>query len=55
VEAGISQGWHQWVGPQGKIIALDHFGASAPAETLFQKFGFTPEAVTGAAKSLLAK
>jgi transketolase len=55
VEAGVSQGWHQWVGPQGKIIALDRFGASAPAEILFQKFGFTAEAVIDAAKSLLKR
>jgi transketolase len=53
VEAGVSQGWHHWVGPKGKIISLDRFGASAPAETLFQKFGFTSEAVIDAARSLL--
>ena len=41
VEAGISQGWHRWVGLKGRIQALDRYGASAPAGTLFEKLGFT--------------
>jgi transketolase len=45
VEAGVSQGWHRWVGPAGAVVALDRFGASAPAPRLFQEFGLTPERV----------
>ncbi|TEB07839.1 Transketolase [Pelotomaculum schinkii] len=43
VEAGISQGWHRYTGASGEIISIDRFGASAPADTLFEKFGFTVE------------
>ena len=45
VEAGSPQGWHRYVGEAGQIVALDHFGASAPAQTLFEKFGLTAERV----------
>ncbi len=41
VEAGVSMGWERWVGDEGVIIGLDHFGASAPYKTLYQNFGFT--------------
>jgi transketolase len=41
VEAGSSQGWHRYTGDRGEVISLDHFGASAPAGILFEKFGFT--------------
>ena len=45
VEIGVSLGWERWVGDEGAIIALDHFGASAPAGTIFEKFGFTADRV----------
>jgi transketolase len=45
IEAGSAQGWHRFVGDAGRIVALDHFGASAPAQTLFEKFGLTAEHV----------
>jgi hypothetical protein len=45
VEIGVSLGWERWVGDEGAIIGLDHFGASAPAGTIFEKFGFTAERV----------
>jgi transketolase len=45
IEAGSAQGWHRFVGDAGRIVALDHFGASAPAQTLFEKFGLTAERV----------
>ena len=45
LEAGSSFGWHQWVGDQGVIIGINHFGASAPAETLYQAYGLTVENV----------
>jgi transketolase len=41
VEAGITLGWHRYIGDKGKIIGIDHFGASAPAQVLFKEFGFT--------------
>jgi len=55
VEAGVKIGWEHYVGSEGKIIGLDHFGASAPGEILFEKFGFTPENVVATAKQLLMK
>jgi transketolase len=45
VEAGVSLGWERWVGDQGAIIGIDHFGASAPAGTIFKEFGFTTDRV----------
>jgi transketolase len=45
VEAGVSFGWERWVGDEGAIIGIDHFGASAPAGTIFKEFGFTTDRV----------
>lgn len=53
VEAGVSQGWREVVGDAGRVVAIDHFGASADAGTLFREFGFTPQAIVTAAKSSL--
>jgi len=53
IEAGVTAGWERWVGEGGASIGLDHFGASAPAELLFEKFGFTVENVVKTAKGLL--
>ncbi|MFE5769082.1 transketolase [Streptomyces sp. NPDC056485] len=50
VEAGIGLTWHRYVGDAGRIVSLEHFGASADAKVLFREFGFTAEAVTAAAK-----
>ena len=50
VEAGVSMGWRDFVGDAGRIISIDHFGASADAATLFREFGFTPAAVVAAAQ-----
>ena len=55
VEAGASQGWDRFVGDGGDILAIDHYGASAPGPTLFEKFGFTVENVMAKAKELLKK
>ncbi len=54
VEAGIGLTWHRYVGPQGRIVSLEHFGASADAKTLFHEFGFTADAVATAARESLA-
>ncbi|MDX1647287.1 MAG: transketolase, partial [Longimicrobiales bacterium] len=53
VEAGASFGWRRWVGEAGAVVGIDHFGASAPAEILFEQFGFTVENVVATAKGLL--
>ena len=53
VEAGISQGWRKWVGDQGKILAVDGYGASAPAGKIFEEFGFTVENVIKLTEGLL--
>jgi transketolase len=53
VEAAAPMGWERYIGPCGRMIGMTHFGASAPAEVLFEKFGFTPANVTNVAKSLL--
>jgi transketolase len=45
IEAGSPQGWHRYVGDAGQVVGLDHFGASAPAQTLFEKFGLTADQV----------
>ena len=45
IEAGSPQGWHRYVGEFGHIIALDHFGASAPYKILYEKFELTPNRI----------
>ncbi|MFD8432396.1 transketolase [Streptomyces coelicoflavus] len=54
VEAGIGLTWHRFVGDAGRIVSLEHFGASADAKTLFTEFGFTAEHVAAAARESLA-
>jgi transketolase len=53
VEAASPLGWHEWVGHGGRVLGLDHFGASAPYERLMQEFGFTVEHVVDEALSLV--
>ena len=53
VEAGISLGWEHYVGLNGMVVGVDRFGASAPAEILFEKFGLTVAKVAEAAKTLI--
>ena len=55
IEAGVSEGWWRWVGPQGAVIGMDSFGASAPAKDLFPHFGFTVEAVITAARRVSSR
>ncbi|WP_329158047.1 transketolase [Streptomyces sp. NBC_01717] len=54
VEAGIGLTWHRYVGDAGRIVSLEHFGASADAKTLFAEYGFTAENVASAARESLA-
>jgi len=53
VEAGSSFGWREWVGDRGAIIAMDRFGASAPAGEIFKQLGFTVENVVTTARKLV--
>ncbi|ALP50257.1 transketolase [Corynebacterium glutamicum] len=50
VEAGIAMPWYRFLGTQGRAVSLEHFGASADYQTLFEKFGITTDAVVAAAK-----
>ena len=53
IEAGVKIGWERYVGPNGLIIGLDHYGASAPYQELYKNFGLTAEAVAEAALGLI--
>ena len=54
VEAGVTAQWWRYVGLQGQIVGIDHFGASAPAKDLFKAYGFTAEHVVEAIEKVLA-
>ena len=49
-EAAIGYGWDRWLGPQGQFIGMEGFGASAPAEILYEHFGITEAAIVAAVK-----
>jgi transketolase len=53
IEAGASFGWERWVGDEGAIVGIDHFGASAPAGTIFEHLGFTPDRITEVARRVV--
>lgn len=53
VEAGADLCWYKYVGLDGKVIGLNHYGLSAPAKLLFEKFGITKEAVVSAVKEII--
>jgi len=53
VEAGVSQGWHKYIGLDGGTVTVDKFGTSAPADEIFKEYGFTVENVVAKAKSLI--
>ena len=53
IEAGVTLGWDRYVGQNGVTIGLNHFGASAPYERIYEEFGLTPDAVVKAARGLL--
>lgn len=53
VEAGLALGWSKYVGPFGKSVSIEHYGASADYQTLFREFGMTTEAVVSTAKDVL--
>jgi transketolase len=53
VEAGVTDYWRKYVGLNGKVIGLDTFGESAPADQVYKHFGITAENVAKAVESLL--
>jgi transketolase len=55
VEAGVAQPWFRHIGTVGEPVSIEHFGASADYKTLFEKFGFTAEAVVDAARRTVAR
>jgi len=54
VEAGVPMGWREYVGDAGRVVGLDHFGASAAYTVLFEEFGLTADAVVAAARESIA-
>jgi transketolase len=55
IEAACGFGWERWLGEDGVFIGLSGFGASGPADALFQHFGLTPTAIMAAVKRRLAR
>lgn len=55
VEAGVAQGWRQYVGDAGDVIAMERYGASAPYQVIFEKLGFTADNVAARAIQLLGR
>jgi transketolase len=53
IEAGASMGWERYAGDDGAIVGIDHFGASAPAGTIFAKLGFTAERIADVARAVV--
>jgi transketolase-like protein len=53
IEAGATFGWERWAGDEGAIVGIDHFGASAPAGTIFEHYGFTADRVTDIARAVV--
>jgi transketolase len=53
IEAGVAMGWERWVGQDGASISVEHFGASAPYQTIYREFGLTAEAVIEKALALI--
>lgn len=55
IEAGVTLGWERWVGAKGKVIGIDHYGASAPYKTIYEKFGLTVETIILEARKMLGE
>ena len=53
IELGTSFGWERYTGDEGRVLAMDRFGASGPGELLMEKFGFTPSNVVSIVKDML--
>jgi transketolase len=55
VEAASPMGWERWVGDRGEVVGISHFGASAPAKTVFHELGFSVENVCERARAALGE
>ncbi len=55
IEAGITLGWERWVGDDGAVIGIDHYGESAPFEELYERFGLTADNVVQNAQEVLTR
>jgi transketolase len=55
VEAGVTMSWHHLVGDTGESVGLEHYGASAPYQVIYEKFGFTTDRVVAAARTTLSR
>ncbi|MCB0665338.1 MAG: transketolase [Saprospiraceae bacterium] len=53
IEAGAKMGWHKWVGNKGKVIGIDHFGASAPYKKIYEEFGITAKAIVENVRAMI--
>jgi transketolase len=53
IEPGVALGWHKWVGDRGDVVSIEHFGASAPGNTVLEHFGYTLDNVVARASALL--
>jgi transketolase len=55
VEAASPLGWHRWVGEKGDVVAMESFGASAPAKALYEHFGFNGPQIADRARAVLGR
>ncbi len=55
VEAGVSQGWYRWVGPRGRVIGVEGFGASAPYKVLYRNYGLTVENILSQVDEMIGR
>ena len=55
IEAGVTRGWAEYVGPEGGVVGLDHFGASAPGNVVMEKLGFTVDNIIEKALAVLGR
>jgi transketolase len=55
IEAGATHGWERYAGDEGAIVGIDHFGASAPGATIFEKLGFTADRITEIARRVVGE
>ena len=53
--AGVARSWREFVGDAGECVSLEHYGASAPYQVIFEQFGFTADHVVAAARSALSR
>jgi transketolase len=53
VEAGIAMGWERWVGSKGRVLSIERYGASAPYQTIYEKFGFTTANICALVRGML--